>query len=263
MKELLVKLVEIISGSTMEMNPLQIQGHKPPKLSIAMLCGSGSVKHDTMNSLIMSMQHLMANKIEHDYITLQGVTGIDSARNILTEIFMQNGHSHMLLIDDDMAWAADLPYRLMQENLDIVGVPYKRKNSKNCRWTVNHPVPDVALMEGKPYLMRVDSLGCGMMMIKRGVFEKLEPHVEKAIVSEERPPISLYFRHTIDKNGKLKSEDFSFCELARLHGINVWAWVDEEIAHIGNYAYTGRYSDNLGEGFWFEGPRMPLRIMLE
>lgn len=245
------------------MNPLRIDGLKHPTLSIAMLCGSGSVKHDTMNSLIMSMQHLAAKGVQYDYITLQGVTGVDSARNILTEIFMQNGHSHLLMIDDDMAWAADLPYRMMQENLDVLGVPYKRKNAKNCRWTVNHPLPEVALMDSKPYLMRVDSLGCGMMMVKRGVFDRLEAHTDKAIISEERPPISLYFRHTIDKNGKLKSEDFSFCELARSQGVDIWSWVDEEIAHIGNYAYTGRYSDNLGDGFGYDGQRLPLRVMLE
>ena len=244
------------------MNPVVIESNKQPKLSIAMLCGSGSVKHDTMNSLIMSMQFLASRAIEYDFITLQGVTGIDSARNIITEIFMQNGHSHLLMVDDDMAWSADLPFRMLQENLDILGVPYKRKNIKNCRWTVNHPVPDVDTMDGKSYLMRVHSLGTGMMMIKRRVFETLGPTTDKAILNDDRPAIPLYFRHTIDKNGKLKSEDFSFCERAREAGIDIWAWVDEEIAHIGNYAYTGRYSDVIGIG-QYEGQRMPLRVMLE
>lgn len=232
-------------------------------LSVALLCGSGSVKHDTMNSLIMSRDFLSSQRVKHDYITVQGVTGVDSARNILTDIFMRGDASHMLFVDDDMAWASDLPFRMLSEGLDILGVPYKRKNIKNCRWTVNHPLPEVALMEGKPYLMRVDSLGTGMMMISRRAFEKLEPFTEKAIISEERDAVPLYFRHTIAPNGKLRSEDFSFCELARSNGIDCWAWVDEEIAHIGNYAYTGRYTDVIGDGFGYDGERMPLRIMLE
>lgn len=233
------------------------------KLSIAMLCGSGSVKHDTMNSLIMSRDFLSSQKIEHDFLTLQGVTGIDSARNIIADMFMSRDFTHLIMVDDDMAWAADLPFRMLQENLDILGVPYKRKNIKNCRWTVNHPIPTVGLMEGKPYLMRVDSLGTGMMMIRRNVFEKLAPVCDKAIISDERPAIPLYFRHTIDANGKLKSEDFSFCELARANGFDVWAWIDEEIAHIGNYAYNGRYSDVIGFNDGYAGQRMPLRVMLE
>lgn len=244
-------------------NPSVIESNKPPKISFAMLCGSGSVKHDTMNSLIMSMQHLARMGVEHDFITLQGVTGVDSARNIITEIFMQRDYSHLMMIDDDMAWAADLPYRMMLENVDIIGVPYKRKNIKNCRWTVNHPVPDAEVMEGRPYLLKVDSLGTGMMMVKRHVFDKLKPFTESAIMADERPAIPLYFRHTIGENGKLKSEDFSFCENARKQGIGVWAWVDEEIAHIGNYAYTGRYSDVIGADMKYDGNRLQLQVMLE
>lgn len=244
-------------------SPAVISSNKQPKLSIGMLSGSGSIKHDTMNSLIMSMQFLAAHGVEHDFITLQGVTGVDSARNILTEIFMQGTNSHLLMIDDDMAWAADLPLRMMREGLDILGVPYKRKNIKNCRWTINHPIPDIEVMESKPYLMKVTSIGTGMMMVKRRVFETLKTFCESAIVSEERPAIPLYFRHTIDKAGKLKSEDFSFCEKARSSGVDIWAWVDEEIAHIGNYAYIGRYSDVIGSEMKYEGERLPLRVMLE
>ena len=238
-----------------------LQSIPNPKISFALLCGSGSVKHDTMNSLILSLQQCAIQGIEYDLITIQGLTGIDSARNIITDMFLQRGFaSHLMMIDDDMAWAADLPIRMLRENVDIIGVPYKRKNIKNCRWTVNHPIPDVEVMKDKPYLMKVESIGTGMMMVNRRVFDNL--NVEKAFITEEKPPIGLYFRHTIDKNGKLKSEDFSFCEKARDAGHTIWAWTDEEIAHIGNYAYTGRYSDVIGGGT-YEGKREQLRIMLE
>lgn len=242
---------------------MRIESPHLPKLSIAMLCGSGSVKHDTMNSLIMSMQHLQSVGVVYDYITLQGVTGIDSARNLITDMFLQRDFTHMLMIDDDMAWSADLPFRMLRENLEILGVPYKRKRVKNCRWTVNHPVPDVALMDGKPYLMRVDSIATGMMMVRRSTFEKLAPFTERAIISEDKPPINLYFRHTIGSNGKLRSEDFSFCELARSNGIDVWAWTDEDIAHIGDYAYTGNYNTDIVQLGEYDGPREPLRVMLK
>ena len=244
-------------------NPAVVESNKIPRISFAMLCGSGSVKCDTMLSLVQSMQFLASKGIEHDLIMLQGVTGVDSARNIITDIFMQRDYTHIMMIDDDMAWAADLPYRMLQENLPILGVPYKRKNINNCRWTVNHPIPEVALMAGKPYLMRVDSIGTGMMLVNRHVFDTLRPLTETAIISDQRPPVPLYFRHTISSNGKLKSEDFSFCEKVRLQGIDIWAWVDEEIAHIGNYAYTGRYSDIVGTNMRYEGQRLPLRVMLE
>ena len=240
-----------------------VQGLMPPKVSIAMLCGSGSVKMDTMNCLIQTMNQLSVMGVEHDYIALQGITGVDSARNIATSMFMERDYSHLMMIDDDMAWSSDLVYRMLRQNLDVLGVPYLRKNIKNSLWTVNHPVPDVELMDGRPYLMKVSSVATGLMMVKRTVFERLRDKVDHAIISEEKPPIPLYFRHTIDAKGKLKSEDFSFCELARGNGIDVWAWVDEETAHIGNYAYRGRYSDIVGKDMAYGGPRLDLKIMLE
>lgn len=247
-------------------NPAVISSNEPPSLSIVMLSGSGAVKMDTMMCLLMSCQVLAKHWVKYDFISVQGVTGVDNARNIAAEIFMQGNHSHMLMIDDDMGWSADLPLRMLKEGVDILGVPYLRKNIKNPRWTVNHPAPDADVMQGRPYLLKVDSVATGMMMVKRSVLEKLRPSVDKAILSQESPPIPLYFRHTIDDRGVMKSEDFSFCELARKAGVDIWAWVDEEIAHIGNYAYTGRYVDKLGDAakdMVYAGPRIPLRVMLE
>lgn len=231
-------------------------------ICLAMLCGSGSVKHDTMNSMIMTVQNLVARGIKYEYITVQGVTGVDSARNIITDLFLAGDCEFILMIDDDMAWAADLPARMMKERLGILGVPYLRKNKANPRWTVNHHPVNVDVMQGREYLMRVDSIATGMMMIHRDVFVALRASTQCAIVSESKPPIPLYFRHTVDNGGKLKSEDYSFCEAASKAGIDVWAWVDEPIAHIGNYAYTGNYRDAIN-GVAFGGNREPLRVMLE
>ena len=231
-------------------------------ICLAMLCGSGSVKHDTTNSLIMTIQDLIAKGIAYEYVTVQGVTGVDSARNIITDLFLAGDCEFMLMIDDDMAWAADLPARMMKERLGILGVLYLRKNKTNPRWTVNHDPVNVDVMQGREYLMRVDSIATGMMMIHRDVFAAQFSCTRTAIISENKPPIPLYFRHTIDADGRLKSEDYSFCERARKAGIDIWAWIDEPIAHIGNYAYTGNYR-NVINGAAFDGKREPLKVMLE
>lgn len=244
-------------------NPIVIAGVSRPKLMLCMASGSGSVKFDSMACFVMSIQNLIQNTVPYEINLLSSITGVDAMRNINAEIFMRSDCTHLLMIDDDMAWSADLPTRMLRENVDILGVPYKRKNIKNERWTVNHPVPDAEVMEGRPYLLKVDSIGTGMMMVSRRVFDKIRPTIETAIMAGDRPAVSLYFRHTLSDKGVMRSEDFSFCELARKNGFDVWAWVDEEIAHIGNYAYTGRYSDVIGPEMKYEGSRLPLKVMLE
>lgn len=237
-----------------------------PKVFISMLSGSGTVKIDTLASLIMTIQQFILHKVRYELGLLAHITGVDSARNVNAEIFMQTDCTHMLMIDDDMAWAADLPLRLLKENVDIIGVPYRTKNIKNDRWTARHTEGEQHCMSAdKLYLMKMNALGTGMMLVRRNVFEALKPNVEHASMGDKDQPVAQYFRHGII-NGKIRSEDFMFCEIARQSGFDVWAYVDEEIAHIGPYAYIGNYADKLDTDetkFRYQGDRVPLRVMLE
>lgn len=248
-------------------NPLVISSPAQTKVFISMLSGSGSVKIDTMASLIMTIQNFISHKIRYELGLLAHITGVDSARNISTEIFMKSDCTHLLMIDDDMAWASDLPLRLLSENVDIVGVPYRTKNIKRERWTARHTEGEqVCLNENRLYMMKMNALGTGMMMVKRNVFDVIKPTIEHAEMGDNNQPVGMYFRHSI-VDGKVRSEDFMFCELARQQGFDVWGYVDEEIAHVGNYAYTGNYADKLeGEGtvkFRYAGKREALRVLLE
>lgn len=252
-------------------NPSAISGDETgslqPKLFISLLCGSGSVKIDTLSSLIMTIQHLILHKVRYELGLLANITGVDSARNINAEIFTQKSDcTHMLMIDDDMAWSADLPLRLLRENVDIVGVPYRTKNIKRERWTARHTEGEQHCMSAdKLYMMKMNALGTGMMLVKRNVFEFLKPKVEHAEMGDNNQPVAQYFRHGII-DGKIRSEDFMFCEIARAAGFDVWAYVDEDIAHIGNYAYTGNYADKLDTDetkFRSGHEKISLRMMLE
>lgn len=255
----------VISGFAEPAEPV-----KPiePKVFISLLSGSGSVKIDTMSSLIMSIQWMIQNRIRYEIGMLAHITGVDSARNISTEIFMQTDCTHMLMIDDDIAWAADLPIRLLQENVDIVGVPYKTKNVKRPRWTARHTVDEQhCISADRLHMMRLDGLGTGMLLVRRGVFETLKATVPKAKFSDADKILSCYFQHEINPDTQqMQSEDFVFCRRAREAGYLIWGYVDEEIAHIGNYAYTGNYADMLDTDetkFRYNGVRQPLRVILE
>ena len=89
--------------------------------------------------------------------------------------------------------------------------------------------------------------GTGFMLIKRGVFDHLQPHVPTYRVSsfqdEEgnyvKPLTYEFFATSIDKSGALLSEDYHFCELVREHGGEIWANPFIKLEHVGTYVFHG------------------------
>ena len=84
------------------------------------------------------------------------------------------------------------------------------------------------------------------MMIKRGVFEKLAPHVPEYRTSTHKvdgeyvkPLTSEFFGLSIDNTGCMLSEDYHFCELWRKHGGKVHANPFIKLQHVGTYIFGG------------------------
>ena len=84
------------------------------------------------------------------------------------------------------------------------------------------------------------------MMIKRGVFEKLAPHVPEYRISTQKvngeyvkPLTSEFFGLSIDDSGCMLSEDYHFCELWRKHGGKVHANPFIKLQHVGTYIFGG------------------------
>ena len=90
--------------------------------------------------------------------------------------------------------------------------------------------------------------GTGFMLIKRGVFEHLAPHVPTYRVSSFQDPETgdylkpltyEFFATSIDASGALLSEDYHFCELVRQHGGNIHAHPFIKLEHVGTYVFGG------------------------
>jgi hypothetical protein len=90
--------------------------------------------------------------------------------------------------------------------------------------------------------------GTGFMLIKRGVFDHLAPHVPTFRVSSfqnpetgeyAQPEVKEYFATSIDVSGALLSEDYHFCELFRAHGGQIHAHPFIKLNHVGTYVFGG------------------------
>jgi hypothetical protein len=79
--------------------------------------------------------------------------------------------------------------------------------------------------KGKQGLERVTAIGCGVMLVKRKVFE-------------ETPKPWFYFYEL--PGGKTLGEDVHFCIAAHDAGFETWVdhTLSQEIGHIGQYTYS-------------------------
>ncbi|MDE2030235.1 MAG: glycosyl transferase family 2, partial [Alphaproteobacteria bacterium] len=128
--------------------------------------------------------------------------------------------THLLFLDTDMVFPADMLARLLAHDKDIVGATYSQRMPPFHPLTVTGNGSHEHVTSG---LQRVRLLPTGCMLIKTRVFDALE-----------KP----YFNMAAE-NGQLRGEDYYFCEKARAAGIEVWCDGDlsREIGHIGQKIY--------------------------
>jgi GT2 family glycosyltransferase len=95
--------------------------------------------------------------------------------------------------------------------------------------------------------VEVSAVATGLMLIRRNVFELLEPFCDKYALngsdaSFDMDQMVTEFFDTSIEGGILYSEDYHFCRLYRKHGGKVYAapWVN--VVHAGEYTFSGKFA---------------------
>lgn len=156
-------------------------------------------------------------QLRHPGWKIQHVFGCDPAyaRHRLATTFEGD---HLLFLDDDHAFEADLLERLLAHKLDIVA-PLYLKRGQGFRPTAFEVDVDKPITLGEPGLVEVSITGTSGMLIHRRVFDKLGPPFFRAGHVEGMP-------HAL-------GEDADFCQRARANGFRVWCDTAIPFGHIG------------------------------
>lgn len=202
----------------------------------------------------------LAKCMQFEHMFISNESNIVRARNMLAHAFLKSSCTHLLFIDADVGFSADGIDELIKANKDIVGGLYPKKN---INWAKvqqlalagypAHALPSASrdfYVQGdidysKKELQEVKSIGTGLMLIKRKVFEKLKSKVplsplgsELVGVFDSSENVSHFFSSGFDEqNNEFLSEDYLFCQLWRQNGGKVFAapWVQG--AHIGHHIF--------------------------
>jgi glycosyltransferase involved in cell wall biosynthesis len=238
---------------------------KRPSLMIATPMYGGMCTGAYVQGLLFTMQKMRELGVNVAWCQMSNESLITRARNELTRVFLESDHDYLMFIDADIGFNGEAIAQLMAADRDVACGIYPKKE-------VNWSSVERAAKEGKPNLadyagafvlnmlgsndaetdeqgfFEVRHGGTGFMLIKRGVFEALAPHVPTYRVSSFRDPETNeyikpltyeFFATSIDASGALLSEDYHFCELVRKHGGEIWASPFINLDHVGTYVFGG------------------------
>ena len=228
---------------------------------------------------MLSLQRAcLAAGIGFDYFYVSGTALLHQQRNVAVTAFRHHSDlSHLLFVDADVGFEGEDIVRMFQEGQEMVLGPYP---AKHINWaSVVHTARerpdlspnDIALYaadystnfygrEGQTAfqpdtLNEIYAGGTGLMLLAHSVFEKLDaaypaargqfPDAYRGLVPGIDELVE-YFAFVTETDGRLLSEDLTFCKKWRDIGGRLYAapWV--RTVHVGPYYFRGELPTLLG-----------------
>jgi hypothetical protein len=221
---------------------------KTTRVHICMPCYGGMLTESTFMSYIKWANTARQLGIDWTMETMTNESLISRARNTLTAKFLSNPEStHLMFIDADIGWEPWHLLVMLNRDVDVIGGLYPMK-SLPVKWCVNG---FDGAEEGPDGLQEVTKTGTGFLLMKRGVFEKLNAHPAVKPFNSDiglPPELNVYMKTYFDtavRENRYYSEDWTFCENWRDIGGKVWVDKRVLLRHTGTYVFDYATQDQL------------------
>jgi len=233
----------------------------------------GGMHTQFVRSLLALQKTLMVCGIEHQFNQIYNESLISRARNGLAQQFLASDCTDLIFIDADIEFDPADVVALMHFDKELIGgaYPLKKINWDAVRAAVakNPEIPAEALksvgcfyashlLDGsntmRPFEpLEAEELATGFMLVKREVFEALQPHVPTyfpVFSGEKDRPVHWDYVQVGVHEGRYESEDYSFCRKWRELGGKIYMCPWMKLTHHGNYPFPGNMkaqADYLGQ----------------
>lgn len=145
-------------------------------------------------------------------------TYIQASRNYLVEQLLESDGQWLAMIDDDHTFDRSILINLLDRHVPVVGAAAVSRKPPYyvCAYQpgVDHAM---GIRDFDGIFQQVDAVGTGFIVIRREVFEALEPP---------------WFEVGFDANGRNVSEDVTFCHRAREAGFSVYLDGTQTLGHL-------------------------------
>lgn len=204
-----------------------------PKVFIGTPAYQNTVHAEYCISLSRTINLLEKNNIETIVMIKMSGSLLSLERNKIVEEFMKSDCTHLLCIDNDVAWQPEAVFKLLEYNEDFVGGVYTTKLSKE--FIVRLKINENGGLYYKGNLIEVNAMPAGFMLISRNVIQKMFEHFPelKFFGEEAERPVRYALFNTILRDEQFWGEDFTFCMRAQEAGFRLFIDPSLKFNHAG------------------------------
>jgi hypothetical protein len=223
-----------------------------------------------VQSIFRLMQAFQQRNWRSSFASIAYADIAESRNFLLTRWFDKSDATHLLFIDADMGFPAELVLDMVDFGQPVVGVVSPKRQIDIERVAtavaaganVKHAIAKghdfivrkkrgVSISNLARGFMQVDGCGAGVLLIARSAIDTMIRKMPEIVDDKAgtTSPLAAKLDRLIRAfeplrvNGALLSEDFSFCHRWNQCGGQVWANTHHPIEHIGLHRFRGSYSD--------------------
>lgn len=191
-------------------------------------------------------------------------TDLAQQRDHLVAMFLATPFSHLLSVDGDTSFKPKTVFTMLRTGKDVVGAIYPHRmfapgeierhikegktESEALRLAHLYSVDCGGSFEQEGPLLRVNSVGTGLMLIARQCLERLRDSGALSRYTARNIPGELrgFFSRTM-RGDELLTEDWSFCQRVRDAGMQVYAYPFDEVGHVGRYVHVSAFAEQFAK----------------
>jgi len=262
-----------VESNTLEIN---LDNKVKAKIMVATPCHSDVSMHYTQAALKFQIECVKQNILVS--FSLLKSSLVTQGRNLCVAEFLnhKDHYDYLLFIDSDIDFNSKTIYKMIGADKDVISCPYPMKTFdtdkmwKKIKETDMVKTPDDILKAGHIFpikmgkgnemtmengVIKVSHAPTGCMLIKREVIEKmikhhpeLEIYQPTVINGKEVKKDNMYnlfdTLHDVETK-RYFGEDFGFCQRWTDMGGEVYIYAMDNITHVGDHQYCGRFFDLL------------------
>ena len=188
------------------------------------------------------MFSLLSDDPEHNRtLALHGGEGfVGRARNQICSKFLETDFDELLQIDSDILYTPQDVNRIASHDVPVVAAFYPKKAPGKTVWVANRTSEGGPLSTGADDrgLVKVETIGTGFMKIQRKVLERMrDSGLAARYIVDGTDIVEYEFFPFRVVNGKLRSEDWAFCDNAHELGFAVYGDTQCVVRHMGICVY--------------------------
>jgi len=190
---------------------------------------------------------LMLSRTVAMYVPLAGYL-VHIARNMIVEMALHNGDTHIWFIDaDQFGFDAEMLRGLLAHDVDVVApLTFRRhQGHEPVIYRIDERGKLVSMMDyPRKSFFEVEGVGMGCCLIKTTVFEKMNWP---------------WFYHSFSIDRNWIGEDDTFCNMARAAGFKIYADTNYCVSHIAEWPMNENTWDLIGRMRRYQSERAEAR----